>query len=277
MQKFGLNAGQNIYWSCRDEKNFGDWIGPLLFENMSGKEAIFCMPTQLRAGYTTFTVGSILHWIKVADKVDVWGSGIIRKDIAFKRPRKTFAVRGPRSRKRMIELGYNCPEIYGDPALTMPLLFPISKEPQYELGIVPHFVDAGLVKDAFAGRDDIRIIDVRSPPLVVAQEIASCHRIASSSLHGVIVAHAYGVPSMRLVLSDRLAGDGVKFADYAEAFGVRESLPTLNLKGKCPTKAEMQFIMDCVWLPEVKEIQRQLVESCPFVRDESRLKMLQRI
>lgn len=68
-QKLRLGAQSNLYWSCRDERNFGDWVGPYLFEALSGREAIFCKPKGLVRGHVTFTVGSVLHWIQLG-----WGT-----------------------------------------------------------------------------------------------------------------------------------------------------------------------------------------------------------
>ncbi|AJE45415.1 polysaccharide pyruvyl transferase family protein [Celeribacter indicus] len=276
-QKFGFQASRNLYWSCRDEMNFGDWAGPLLFEEMSGRQAIFCMPRRLVRGYVTFTVGSILHWITVPDRVDVWGSGIISADTRFERPRHTHAVRGPRTRARMLELGYDCPETYGDPALLLPLLFPVDGQKTCELGIVPHFVDFDIARTLFAGRSDVKLINVRASPVEVAREIASCRRIASSSLHGIIVAHAYGVPAMRLVFSERIKGDGVKFADYAEAFSATADLPMLAVPEGPPEALFFERMMDGGWLPQAGPLQEKLIESCPFARDDLRRSLLDRL
>src|SRR5581483_6811440 len=85
--------------------------------------------------------------------------------------------------------GLKGPVVLGDPGLLMPDFVeqPLAK---YELGVLPHWSDHEL-----AGRFSYgQILDVRDPPEKVAQEISRCKRLISSSLHGLIVADAFGIP-----------------------------------------------------------------------------------
>ena len=55
------------------------------------------------------------------------------------------AVRGPLTRQRMLSLSIDCPPVYGDPALLVPLVHPRRSETtRRKLGIVPHYKDASL-------------------------------------------------------------------------------------------------------------------------------------
>lgn len=65
--------------------------------------------------------------------------------------------------------------------------------------------------------NDILLIDVDRSANEVVHDIARCNMIASSSLHGLIVADSLGLPSIWLKLSDDVAGDGFKFHDYSSA------------------------------------------------------------
>ena len=114
----------------------------------------------------------------------------------------------------MIECGGTCPEIYADPALLLPKFCP-SVEKKHKVGFVPHYHHQSLANQILASNLDWRWIDVvNTDPLVVAREISSCEKIVSTSLHGLIAAHAYGIPSCHLSLGGKLFGDGSKFKDF---------------------------------------------------------------
>jgi hypothetical protein len=53
----------------------------------------------------------------------------------------------------------------------------------------------------------------------VVEAITACHAILSSSLHGLIVAEAYGVPAAWMTITDKVKGGGFKFCDYYLATG----------------------------------------------------------
>ena len=56
------------------------------------------------------------------------------------------------------------------------------------------------------------------------ERVARCRAVVSSSLHGLITAHAYGIPAVPVSFGDRLYGDNVKFLDYALSVGVEKPI-----------------------------------------------------
>lgn len=61
-------------------------------------------------------------------------------------------------------------------------------------------------------------------------ELCSCDCVISSSLHGLIIAEAYGIPTLWVKFSDEINGDDFKFYDYYASIGL--SVPPLDLREK---------------------------------------------
>lgn len=216
-------------------------------------------------GQTYFTVGSIFHHITRDDVAAVWGSGIIDANTAFRRPRAIHAVRGPLTQQRCRKLGIDCPDAYGDPALLMPRLFKPSPRQASDIALVPHFVDFALCTRLFDGYSGVRIIDVCRDPETVIADICACRHIAASSLHGLIIAHAYGLPAIRLVMSSNMRGDGTKFADYALSLGRDFRLTTLPCQSAREVAAVLRQTQAETAIPDIERRQDTLLDTCPFL------------
>lgn len=92
----------------------------------------------------------------------------------------------------------------------------------------------------------------------VVDQITSCERIVSTSLHGVIVANAYGIPARWAVVSDAseaISGDGTKFEDYFRSVGLpvqeplvltRDTPITPSLADGLPDTVELDFDGDAL-------------------------------
>lgn len=186
-------------------KNVGDTLTPIIVRHFTKQEVEWfdrCNGNKLIA------VGSIMNALRKGDVV--WGAGIMREtDKPKVNDNKFLAVRGKLTEKI---LGIDC-GVYGDPALLMPLIYnPEVKGKRKDIGYVPHYVD----KKFFKGKD---FIDVMKPYKEVIDEILKCNKIVSSSLHGIILAEAYGIPAKWEKYSDEVLGNGFKFRDYLSGTG----------------------------------------------------------
>jgi pyruvyltransferase len=158
----------------------------------------------------------------------VLGSGLIR-DHQVRLPNARFlAVRGELTRDR---LGLDESMPLGDPGLLAEKLLtqPVAK--RYRLGVIPHYADkqdARVLALLQQQGGAACLIDPEAYPAVVIQQIAACEQVVSSSLHGIIVAHALGIPAVWVQLSESVAGGGFKFHDYASS--VRAELSPVELK-----------------------------------------------
>ena len=127
-------------------------------------------------------------------------------------------VRGPLTRDHIIAQGGHCPKIYGDPALLLPFFCDESTK-EYDVGLVPHYQDYKFVKKMYPNHNVINVVN--DDPIKVAKEITKCRKIISSSLHGIICASAYGIPSAQVKFS-KLHGDGIKFLDFYKSVEIED-------------------------------------------------------
>jgi len=263
-----------LYWwseihiQKKSFENYGDLLGKYLAKKISGKNVIW-----VRANKFYFknlwrpvfvTIGSVLEHI--GSHCIVWGSGIAHRESSI--ARATFmAVRGPLSRKRILDLGYDCPEVYGDPALLLPLYYQPNVEQTWEIGIVPHISDYNHVVQLFDGTD-IKIIDFNTNSIEqTTKELVSCKRILSSSLHGLIVAHAYQIPAVQVNFSDKIYGDGIKYFDYFQSVGLQEYAPVAMSKVEGAKSLSAMIEKHAGSLPDalqIEKLQQGLLKSCPF-------------
>ena len=253
------------------KENYGDLLGKYLVEKISNKKVVWAKPSNFSI-FNWFspiyvTIGSILTHI--TKNCVVWGSGIISKDFPIKKA-LFLAVRGPQTRKYLMELGYQVPEIYGDPALLLPSYFNPKVEKKYRYGIVPHYNDMKVVENWFSDREDIHIIDMMTNDIESKTvEFLQCEKIISSSLHGIIIAHAYQIPAIWQKFSDKVFGDDIKYLDYLESVKLEFYRP--KIKEKEHSDAELAILFQQLpSLPiesDVEALRNGLMDVCPFVRE----------
>lgn len=237
-----------MYWAISN--NFGDLIGPYIAKKLTNRGVMY---TEISADYPYYVVGgSILNHVN--EHAVVWGAGIATITDGINVKCRIAAVRGPLTRARALSMGRQCPAVYGDPGLVLPRLYTPKREMKHRIGIVPHYVDQYRANDRY--REHL-VIDVFQPIETVIEEIASCEVIYSSSLHGIIVAHAYGVPATWIKVSDSLGGDDTKFRDYFASVGM--DVPQAVDLRKCqPLPEPMTFV------PNTEELTNSYLRACPL-------------
>jgi pyruvyltransferase len=208
------------------ENNWGDKVNPYLVEKITGKKVVSSnsifnykhKPEILGVG--SIITGDLSNYI-------IWGSGIIsEKTTVLNKPKEILALRGLNTLKKMEEVGNGC-DVFGDPVLLFPELIDGKKiEKKYKYGIVPHFKNKnseGIKKIVELNNPEIKIIDIQSEGVEqFVIDILSCENILSSSLHGLILAEAYGIPTCRVVFSEKILGGDFKFYDYYSGVGIHQ-------------------------------------------------------
>lgn len=242
-------------------KNWGDLLNPELIYRLSGAPVAHADDLKGWSDRPVYrVVGSDLGNLRVNEVV--WGMGFIRRDaVAKSRPMKVFAVRGPMSREKMISQNIECPSVFGDPAILWPLFYSPKITPKYDVGFIQHFREQGVTNEPeIAGESNTLAIDVCSGLKKFVDSILSCRRIVSSSLHGVICAHSYGIPAHWAKLSDLPIGDDFKFHDYYASIGHSDILPaTISSDGELDARQNPDAP------GEMKIDPLALIDACPFI------------
>jgi pyruvyltransferase len=201
------------FWA-KQLNNYGDKMTPWLVEKITGSPAQYVEAADRRRKLVG--VGSILRLARHPSVV--WGTGIKSKSEAIDSRVQCVAVRGPLSAQAIWSSGGKPPQVFGDPGLLLPRWIP-RREQRYKLGVVPHYVHFETARIHFERSEDVAVVDLRGSVENVTRQITACAAIASSSLHGLVTACAYGIPHVRLTFPQPIGGDGSKFADFYQGIG----------------------------------------------------------
>ena len=244
-----IKSGQvNLHWYRLSEKvqNVGDFLSPFVVDYMKKQKSV-CDNTASKGTQHLLAIGSVID--SSYQNSVVWGSGLIRENRKywwrFVRKLDVRAVRGPETRRVLIENGYSCPEVYGDPAILMPLIYmPEKTEKEYDYKIIYNY---GYVYS----KENVLL------PLVYdwksfIDEIVKCKLVISSSLHGIILAEAYGIPAIML----KSPLNTFKFRDYYYSTE-RYDFPVANT-------IEEALTMEPPPLPNLDKLRQGLIDSFPY-------------
>lgn len=270
MKKINLYWWSEIYIQKKSKENYGDLLGKYLVKGLTkGKVAVQWVSPKQRFWFKKpmvfATIGSILAQVK-KDWV-VWGSGIISQSYPVA-PAKFLAVRGPQTRAFLVKQGYQVPEVYGDPALLLPRYYNPEVDKKYDIGIIPHYNDYQQVNEMYAQKNGFKVIDLMTNDIEhTTREILSCKQIISSSLHGIIVPHAYGIPAVWMQFSNKVFGDGIKYQDYFESVAIMPYVPEVYTES-LSVEAAQCYLNQYPNLPSqsvLHSLCEGLIKVCPFL------------
>ena len=239
--------------------NFGDVLNPLLLHKLTGKKILPVKALYYKKNHF-FAIGSILN--RATRYTTVWGSGFISEDShCQEKPLKVLAVRGPKTRQILLNDGIDCPKVYGDPALLLPKVYYPKIIKKYKLGIIPHYVDKNNEwLSTVKNNPEIKILNIQeNNPFTFIDELLSCEKIASSSLHGIIVADAYVIPSTWIEFSDKVMGNGFKFLDYFASVKRKDKEPLVITEN-----TKLSDIYDKFYDYKIDIDLNKLLKACPF-------------
>lgn len=263
--------------------NWGDAVNGVMVEAISGEKPELVPAARVLEEINYMAIGSILRWV---DRNSiVWGAGFLNETETCANPAKICAVRGPLTKEKLFDLNIECPEIYGDPVLLLPKFYTPKVEKKYLLGIVPHWQDQFHASYFPEGpnynprfwntEEGVVIIPAQDRNTLVSKGtprfeeenrkgifnfidmICSCEKIASSSLHGLACADAYGIPNIQISIFKQ---PQFKYNDYFLSVERDCYLPI-----DCTRGINVSYIMEKEFY-QGKFDGDKLLSVCPFRR-----------
>lgn len=232
---------------CYNFKNVGDNISPVIVQYAADTYGIDYKRKTTETSHL-YAIGSIIT--AGAQDCTIWGSGLLNTKILgrlYKRKLDVRAVRGPLTRAVLMDRGYEVPEVYGDPAILMPLIYNPEVKKKYPVSVITH-----VNEETELPNEEIHVINIVTDDYKqFVEEIKASKLIISSSLHGIIFAEVYGINAVML----NPGKDLFKYFDYYYStqrcvFPIAESV-------------EEALQIKPVHLPEFEEMREKLLAAFP--------------
>jgi pyruvyltransferase len=177
------------------------------------------------------------------------------------------------TRQKLLEMGIDCPENYGDPLLLMPCMNNSRIHVDDKIvGIIPHYIDKNhdtykllkhnLENDGYI----VKFIDigVGDDHDKLIGEINQCKYIVSSSLHGVMMGVVYKKQTVYIQFSENVIGGTFKFQDFFKSVDIEYTNKNIYDSS----------VLENVIIPDYNKIQavgEKLLELIPFINEERKV------
>lgn len=264
-------------WSL---KNFGDYTNDIMFRKLSGKNILTTHIIDDIDSVHYLCTGSILRLCN--EKHIVMGAGFISEDDVLGggeylpqdknmikcKPFKILSVRGPLTKKKLLDMGIYCGNIFlGDPLIIFPLIYNPKLIVSRQIGLLPHYIDknkGSYVKhyEFLKNNFDVELIDILCGDEYekMIDQIVKSEYIISSSLHGVIMGIVYGKKTIFVNYGYDVIGNNFKFQDFFESI----SCETICVKGDDLYDYGMMESYIRYDVENILKIGYDIVDVCPF-------------
>ena len=237
--------------------NLGDYLSEIIVRWMCKQKSID-FEKALTKTYHLYGLGSIIQM--GYQNATLWGTGLAfelsRLRALPHRTRKLDirCVRGPKTREILKRMGFDCPDVFGDPGVLMPLIYrPKPSDVKAEYLLIPHYQVEEKARDCY-GNDYILSMNTTDYVSVI-NKICSSKKVISSSLHGIIIAESYGVPAV--FYQDRPQRFNFKYEDWYESTDRKNVKPVMTVEEGVKSEPTMPKFT------KIQELQNALVESFP--------------
>lgn len=245
---------------------FKKLLGRLRYNDLKLKEIKNSVEYKIIFNPLYIVIGSIISWYD-RPNVIVWGAGIMSKTENVKKA-NFLAVRGYYTAERLKELGFKAPSVFGDPALLLPLFYKPKEIKKIDNLIIPHVTQFEEALKIFNNRKDVEVLDLCDSIETIIDKINCANNIYSSSLHGIIVAHAYNKKALWTNFSHlKINGDNIKFKDYFSSLRIEE-YDYFEVKKNEDFDYLVQKSFIDLYNPQskiIEQVQKDLLKVCPFL------------
>lgn len=272
-----------------NNNNLGDELSRYIVEKLSGENVKYCNPFSWKRFFHNYLsaikqlifnhqeripkllafsskkvlicVGSLIE--SSSSRCIVWGTGWAQNNI-FPTGGHFLITRGYESKKLLEKIGFKVhSNMAGDPALLMPLLYsPNCEKSKGKIAIIPHVSEFDNIVSSFSNESEFTIINFRTIDIEETINILlTCDFVYSSSLHGIILSHAYGISCVRFKCKE-IGGGDFKFRDYFSSVGIDYYDP-LSIED-IRNKIIPQGIITLPSKYKICEIQKELLRLAPF-------------
>lgn len=195
-----------IYW-WNGEPNAGDYYSKWLASKMFG-QTLF-----IHSKEPDFVCcGSILSHAGLRYDTKVCGAGFHNEDgkVVINNVDNYYAIRGKLSYKK---LNTKKPIVLGDSGLLASKFYKPKSKNKHRYGILCHWKDYQDLNKIYGSKHNVINMGTNSVEEVL-EKISECEMVFSTSLHGIIFAHSFGIPAKHVEYKQLESKNNFKFKDY---------------------------------------------------------------
>lgn len=235
--------------------NAGDIYNRDVIRTVYGEDAVNIADE----GRRLLLIGSVAHNVRDGDVV----AGIGTKGEPIPSPREAacriVAVRGPLTLEAFAAAGHDVSGVRSqlDPGLLIRFDVPDAPAVRGRAVLVPHYRERDQYRRR--ARRGLSVIDIDAEPVDVARQIQAAEVVYTSSLHGMVFAHALRRPCV--LVAPLTPEPELKYRDYLASVGLPwRGLPSLDeaLRGPAPVSPlDLEYSLEDFALPALAELRAE--------------------
>jgi Polysaccharide pyruvyl transferase len=258
-----------VWWARPFPGNYGDWLSPLVVGHYTDRRLVYQPPTasSLTSGRHLVGVGSIGRFVKPNSVVV--GTGISSDEYQLDSRAEYVSLRGPMSAEHLKACGGPTVESFGDPAAVLSRIIPVERgATNGRTAFVRHHKHRNLPVVLPEGYDELEVL-VSHPDAIreLVTKLAQYDQVVTSAMHIMITCQSYGIPCALIVFEgylDAVAGNGMKYTDYALGVGLDPITPApvpLDLRSTDLQSLVMDLTISETKKDEVEDALRRAVAA----------------